>query len=157
MLARFFTRPALVACLVAILATTVAVAAKPKGFPTYKQCVSKTSCSAQASSDPNGRNLNLTFIKVKCPVFQSVLGGQAWGAIQPNRKTGKFSIKNDVQAQSQKDMKYYVVHVKVTGTARLKKSITGSYTATTDAPDCTPATQKPTKFKLKFAGLAFGG
>ena len=39
----------------------------------------------------------------------------------------------------------------------LKKSIKGSYSATTDAPDCPASAQKATTFNLKFAGLVYGG
>jgi len=155
MLARRSARAALVACALLLLTAAVALAAKPPGIPTYKQCTTKTKCSANAYSNPNGTGLALNIQNAKCPEFSYVLGNT--GSVNPNRKTGKFKIVRVVQAQSPKDQTYYKFDMKITGTVKFKKSIIGSYTITTTAPDCPASAQKATKLKLKFAGVVYGG
>jgi hypothetical protein len=152
-------RAALVACALLLLAVAAAtaVAAKPKGIPIYKQCTTRTKCSAQATSNPNGKALALNFSSAKCPEFSQVLSSGVLGSVNPNSKTGKFKIVKDVSGQSPKDQSYHVFHVTISGVAKFKKSIKGTWSATTDAPDCPASAQKPTTFKLKFAGLAYGG
>jgi hypothetical protein len=149
---------AIAACLLLLLTSAAAVAKRPAGIPTYKQCTTKTKCSAQATSNPNGSALSLTFVSSKCPEFSQVLNAGILGSVNPSHKTGKFKIVKDVSGQSPKDSSYHVFHVTITGVAKFKKSITGSYTATTTGtPDCPASAQTPTKFNLKFAGLAYGG
>ena len=153
-------RAALVACALLLLtvAAATAVAAKPVGIPIYRQCTTKTKCSGQATSNANGKALSLTFISAKCPEFSQVLTSGLFGTVDPNRKTGKFKIVKDVSGQSPKDQSYHAFHVTVTGVAKFKKSIKGTWTATaTDVPDCPASAQKPTAFNLKFKGLAYGG
>ena len=158
MLARQPFYATLVALAAALCLAAVATAAsKPVGIPTYKQCITKTNCSASASSDPNGKNLQINFSKVKCPLYLSVMNSGIFGPVQPSRSTGKFSLTKDLPAYDQKSATSYMVHLKLTGTAHLKQSITGSYTATTDFKGCSAASQKATAFKLKFGGLVYGG
>ena len=154
MLARRSARAALVACALLLLTAAVALA-KPQGIPTYKQCTTKTKCSANAYSNPNGTGLTISLLNKKCPEFSFVLGNI--GSVNPNRKTGKFKIAKVVQAQSPKDQTYYKFDMKIAGTVKFKKSIIGSYTITTTAPDCPASAQKATKLKLKFAGVVYGG
>ena len=158
MLTRRPFRAALLACVLLLLTSAAAaVAGKRQGIPVYKQCTTRTKCSGQASSNPNGSALTLTFVNAKCPEFSQVLSSGMFGSANPNRKTGKFKIVKDVSGQSPKDQTYHVFHVTVTGVAKFKKSIKGSWSATTDAPDCPASAQKPTTFNLKFAGLVYGG
>ena len=151
-------RAALVACAALLLTAAAAAAvAKPQGIPIYKQCTTRTKCSGQAISNANGKALSLTFISAKCPEFSQVLTSGLFGTVDPNRKTGKFKIVKDVSGQSPKDQSYHAFHVTITGVAKFKKSIKGTWTATTDAPDCPASAQKATAFNLKFKGLAYGG
>jgi len=155
MLARRSARAALVACALLLLTAAVALAAKPPGIPTYRQCTTKTKCSADAYSNPNGTGLAISFFNTKCPEFAAVFANT--GSVNPNRKTGKFKISKVVQAQSPKDQTSYKFDLKIAGTVKFKKSVIGSYTITTTAPDCPASAQKATKFKLKFAGVVYGG
>ena len=151
-------RAALVACAALLLTAAAAAAvAKPQGIPIYKQCTTRTKCSGQAISNANGKALSLTFISAKCPEFSQVLTSGLFGTVDPNRKTGKFKIVKDVSGQSPKDQSYHAFHVTITSVAKFKKSIKGTWSATTDAPDCPASAQKPTTFNLKFAGLVYGG
>jgi hypothetical protein len=154
MLARRSARAALVACALFLLTAAVALA-KPQGIPTYKQCTTKTKCSANAYSNPNGTGLTISLFNKKCPEFSFVLGNI--GSVNPNRKTGKFKIAKVFQAQSPTDQTSYPFNVKIAGTVKFKKSIIGSYTITTTAPDCPASGQKANKIKLKFAGVVYGG
>ena len=156
MLARRSFRATLVVLALGLLVAAAAFAAKPLGIPTYKQCTTKTKCSANANSNPNGSALSLNFNNTKCPEF-TVLNSGSFGSANPNKKTGKFSIKKDLNGYSPADQMQYVVHLALSGTVRFKRSIVGSYTAKTDAPDCKASAQKPVKFSLKFAGLVYGG
>lgn len=155
MLARRSARAALVACALLLLTAAAALAAKPAGIPTYKQCTTKTKCSANAYSNPNGTGLVLNIQNAKCPEFSFVFGNL--GSVNPNRKTGKFKIAKKLQAYSAADQKYYPFDVKISGTVKFKKSVIGSYTVTTTAPDCPASAQKANKLKLKFAGVVYGG
>ena len=119
MLARRSAPAALVACALFLLTAAVALAAKPAGIPTYKQCTTKTKCSANAYSNPNGTGLALNIQNAKCPEFSFVLGNT--GSVNPNRKTGKFKIAKVVQAQSPKDQTYYKFDMKITGTVKFSK------------------------------------
>ncbi len=156
MLARRSFRATLVVLALGLVIVGAALAAKPIGIPTYKQCTTKTKCSATASSNANGSALSLIFNNQKCSEF-TVLNSGYFGSPNPSKKTGKFTIKRDLNGYAPGDQTPHVVHVSVTGTVHFKKSIVGSYTAKTDAPDCKASAQKSVKFKLKFAGLVYGG
>ena len=156
MLRRLLARAGLLGCSLAIAATTASLAANPGGIPTYRQC-SKSACSATARSAVTGRNLVLQVLRARCSAIQRGLRAATLGPAQPDRRTGRFSTHNDIQTQSSRDHHYYVVHVAVTGTVRFKKSITATVTATSKAPECPAASQRPATFKLKYTGLTHGG
>ena len=124
---------------------------KPLGYE-YGQCVKKTGCSYQGSTNPKQSRIALSS-SVLCPTGNA---GLARIGFVPVKRGGKFSIKKTVSFENL-DYEKATVQVQFSGTLKPGKKAVGTLKITTTATDCAADSGVQKSFSLKYEGPYYGG
>jgi hypothetical protein len=141
-----------VASIFVVCAVSPVAASKPKplGY-LYGQCVKKTSCSFQASTNPKQTAIGVSATGL-CPSGAIALAQAGFAKVKHG---GKFALSKTLQIEN--DYAKFTVHVQLGGTLKVGKKATGSLTITTTASDCATDTAVKKSFSMKYIGPTYGG